>query len=239
MEKVDLIGKFVRTVGDGVDNTSILSFMYPDFIVKDEVFYDKGNKIIYNGKNYQGLKEDLVTGTKQYIAIMNTGVSDIDFTDRATIINVLYSKWNKEPKEEVLNVIDTMTDFDFWKYFKEYWITGKSVIESADTSLFDLYTVLGKQRHDIMKVYFRLKEFYPDNYIFSGILSFLEKSMNLDDISVKSGRYLKMLQDFNREYKDKIVPIIQRAYTMVAVSKEGKEYRTFWLLMQLGKVAMI
>ena len=90
-----------------------------------------------------------------------------------------------------------------------------------------------------MKVYFRLKEFYPDNYIFSGILSFLEKSMNLDDISVKSGRYLKMLQDFNREYKDKIVPIIQRAYTMVAVSKEDKEYRTFWLLMQLGKGAMI
>lgn len=239
MEKISLIGKFVKTVGSGVDNTSILNFMYPDFITKDEVFYDNDNKIIYVGKSYQGLKEDLESGTKQYIAVMNTGVSDLDFTDRNTIINVLYGKWGKEPKEGVLNLIDTMTDNDFWKYFKEYWIIGKSSIENADVSLFDLYSVLGKQRHDIMKIYFRLKEYYPDNYIFSGILSFLEKSMNLDEVSTKSDRYLKMLQDFNREYSSQIIPIIQRVYTMKGNGKDDKEYRTFWLLMQLGKGGMI
>jgi hypothetical protein len=239
VEKLSLLNKFVKTIGNGRDVTDILSFMYPGFILRDEIFYDNNNDVIYIGKSYPSLRKDLDLGTRKYIAVVNTGVSDIDLTDRGVSTTLLYNKWGKSPSSDMIDLLDTLSEPDYWNYFKEYWIIGKSNIENANISIFNLYSLLGKQRHEILKMYFQLLDFYSDNSIFSGILSFLEKSMNLDSVSTNSGRYLKLLQDFNREYSDKIIPIIQRVYTMDCRKKEDKQYRTIWLLMQLGKGEMV
>ena len=67
------------------------------------------------------------------------------------------------------------------------------------------------------------------------MLSFLEKSRNLEDVVVNSSKYLRLLVDFNKSYDKIIVPIIQRVYTMECKNDTDREYRTLWLLMQLGK----
>lgn len=224
---------------EGINNTSVLSFMYPDFLVKDEIFFDYENNIIYTGGYNKDIRGELTHGTKNFICVSNTGIQDVDFTNRETIIDILYSKWGKKPKDEVKNALENMSDGDFWLYFKKFWITGRSRVEDANISIFNLFRVLGKQRHDILETYFKLREFYPDSMIFSSVLSFIEKSMDLDNISVQSGNYLKLLTDFNRGYGDKVVPIIQRAYTLECRNAKDKEYRTLWLLMQIGKGAMI
>lgn len=241
VEEISLVNKLVKTVdtSEGINNTSILSFMYPDFLVKDEIFFDYENDIIYTGGYYKDVKEDLIHGTKNFICISNTGIQDIDFTVRENIIEILYSKWGKTPKENVLRDLGNMSDGDFWNYFKTFWITGKSKIEDADVNIYNLFMVLGKQRHEILEVYFKLRDYYPDSMIFSSVLSFLEKAIDLDNVSVQSGSYLKLLTNFSKGYRDKIVPIVQRAYTMESKSKQDKEFRTLWLLMQLGKGAIV
>lgn len=75
--------------------------------------------------------------------------------------------------------------------------------------------------------------------IFGGVLSFLEKSRNLEDVVTNSGKYLRLLVDFNKSYDKMIVPIIQKVYTMECRSDSDREYRTLWLLMQLGKGNML
>lgn len=241
IEPISLVNKLVRTedAGEGINNTAVVSFMYPNFITKNEVYFDYENNVIYTGKYHKGIKEELSHGTKNFICISNIGMQDIDFTDRETVINILYSKFGKKPKEEVQKALESMNEDDFWSYFKHFWVTGHSKLEDSNTSIFHLYMVLGKQRHEILQVYFKLKELYPDSVIFSSVLSFIEKSLNLDEVTSQSGRYIKLLQDFNRVYSNNIIPIIQRVYVMKCSTKEDKEYRTLWLLMQLGKGAII
>ena len=71
--------------------------------------------------------------------------------------------------------------------------------------------------------------------IFNGVLSFIEKSMNLEDVVINSGKYLKLLVDFNKSFDKVIISVIQKVYTMKCVNDTDIEYRTLWLLMQLGK----
>ena len=235
-EKLTLVNNIVKVVdaAEGIDNTGIVSFMYPSFLVKDEIFFDYENDVIFTGKYKSGLKAELAHGTRNFIAFGSIA-PDVDFTNKETIIKVLYSKWNKEPSETVANALESMSDQEFWDYFKKFWILGKSKLEDKKVSLYNLYSVLGKQRHDILKTYFELREVYSDSTIFSGVLSFIEKSLNPDQVSSQNGRYLKMLDEFRRSYGPVLIPIVQRAYIMKGDSTSDKEYRTLWLLMQLGK----
>lgn len=238
---ITLIGKSVRTVdsSSGVDVTDIVSYMYPDFEKRNEILFDKDNKIIYTGKYYAGVKKDLEEGTKDFIEICNIGIQDIDLTDRDIMINILYSKFGKEPREEVKETLNSLSDVDFSNYFKKFWVSGRSKLESSEYSLFDLYNTLGGQRHDILKCYFQLSETYSDTYIFSGVLSFIEKALNPDMVSSQSGRYLKLLSNFRNLYKNTARQVVRQAYTMKVRTKEDKRYRTLWLLMQFGKGVMI
>lgn len=229
------VGKFVKTVDGDIDTTGVLSFIYPNFIIRDEVYYDNDYDVLYTGKIYNGLRKELESNTKNYICVCNFGMYDIDFTSRKCALDLLTEKWNKPFKEHTVDLLEGLSEHDFWDYFKNFWVVGKSKIDESDISLWDLYKVLGKQRHDILEVYFNLKKFYSNSFIFTGLLSFIEKSLNIEDVSTQNGRYLKMLQDFNKEYSNKVIPIIQRVYVMEGTSDIDKEYRTMWLLMQLGK----
>ena len=76
--------------------SGIVPFMYPDFLVIDDIFFDYENKIIYTGAYSSTLKQDLEHGTKEFIAISNKGMADIDLTDRDMAISVLYDKWKRK-----------------------------------------------------------------------------------------------------------------------------------------------
>lgn len=236
-EKLTLINKVVKVIDTsaGIDNTGIISFMYPDFIPKDEIFFDYENNILFTGRYKYGVKEELEHGTKNFIALSSTGIYDVDFTIRETIVKVLYGKWGKDVPEAVLDDIKSMNDSDFWDYFKKFWILGRSKIDDSGKKLYELHSVLGKQRHDILKTYFELREVYSDSTIFSSVLGFIEKSLNPEQVSSNNGIYLSTLKKFSEEYGDKVIPIVRAAYVMKGDSAGDKEYRTLWMLMQLGK----
>lgn len=236
-EKLSLVNKVVRVVdsAEGIDNSGIISFMYPNFIPKDEIFFDYENNILFTGKYKSGIREELAHGTKNFIALSNVN-PDIDFTDRETIVRVLYNRWNKVPSEQVLGIlVDNMNEYEFWDYFKKFWILGRSSLDEKVIPMYELHDLLGKQRYDILKKYLEMREVYSDSTIFTSVLGFIEKAMNPDMVSSKSGLYLKKLNAFKESYGKQIVPIIQRVYVMKGNTSADKEYRTLWLLMQLGK----
>ena len=236
-EEYSLINKIVRTYDErsGDDVSGIVPFMYPDFIVKDEIFFDYENKIIYTGAYSSSLKQELEHGTKEFIAISNKGMSDIDLSDRDTAISVLYNKWSRKISDNTREVLNSMSNKEFWNYFKKYWVVGKSQIDDKSKTLYSLYQVLGKQRSDILKTYFELREVYSDSTIFSSVLSFIEKALNPDTVSSQNGYYLKLLNDFRSNFGAVAVRAVQGAYVLDCKSSSQKEYRTIWLLMQLGK----
>lgn len=239
MEKIFLENKLVRTVSEGVDCTGLLPFMFPNYEQKDRIFYDKDNLILYTGKYSSGIRKELEEGTKGFVAICNVGMYDYDITDRETLLHVVYSKWDREPKENVYKFVENLSDDDFYDFIKKFWILGKSKVEFSKRFIFNLYKTLGKQRYDILKCYFDLREEFKDSMIFSSVLSFIDKSLDIDSISSSNGNYLTMLENFRKEYGKTIVNIISSAYTIECKNSMDREYRTLWVLMQLGKGAMV
>ena len=236
-ERVSLVNKAVRTISlsDKVDNTGLVSFMYPDFIIRDELFFNHNDNVIYMGKYSTPLRKEIESGTKNFIAISNSGMYDIDFTNRDTMIRVLYSKWDKQPSSEFRKVLDSMSPTDFIDFFKKFWVLGSHKHENIKVTMFSLYKLFGKQNHDILKVYYQLREVYSSGMIFSSTLNFIEKALNPEMVSSQSGGYVKLLESFNREFGDSIRPILLNVYKMPCETEGDRDYRTLWLLMQLGK----
>lgn len=242
MGDYSLINKVVKVEDskEGINYLDLVCFMYSNYELRTEFNILDGNTdIIFVGKVNSSVVKSLKENTRSFIAINNIGIQDIDMTIRDIAIKVLYDRFNKVPSDKTHTMLTSMTEYDFIKYFKSFWVLGRSKIDSVDISLWDLYCVLGKSRHDILKTYLELREVYSDSMIFGGVLSFLEKSRNLEDVVTNSGKYLRLLVDFNKSYDKLIVPIIQKVYTMECKNESDREYRTLWLLMQLGRGNMI
>lgn len=237
IEPISLINKIVKVVDKqaNIDNTGIVSFMYPDFIVKDDIFFDYENSIIYIGRYNYNLKKELEHGTKQFIALCDTGVQDIDFTDRETNIKVLYSKWNKKISDNTKEVLMNLNQKDFWDYFKKFWILGTSTLDESSLPIYKLHSLLGGQRFDILKMYFELRESYSDSTIFSSVLSYIEKAMNPDKISSQNGLYIKQLENFRKAYGITAGDIILSIYKLPSDVDSEKTYRLLNMLMRFGK----
>lgn len=240
-EKISLIGKTVKTIdsSEGIDVTEIVSFMYPNFVIREEISFDYENDVIYVGPYARDIKDILSHGTKSFIAVANMGIQDIDLTSRETSIDILYSKWNRTPGKEIRETLGDMIEPDYWRYFKTYWVTGRSSIEDSGVSLWKLYNVLGKQRYEILKCYFTLRETHSDSSIFSGLLGFINRSLNPDENSSQRGRYNLLLKEFAAEYGASAVQVIRMAYLMPCSTDQDREYRTLWTLMHFGKGAML
>ena len=143
-------------------------------------------------------------------------------------MDFVYSKWGKEVKKEVKDVILGQSDDDYYNYIKIYWVSGKSKLDSVDVTIFDLYKVINKSKGDLLKVYFRLLRFYEVNMIESALITFMEKAMKYEELSV-SGSYMLLLKEFKDKNKGKLKNILM-AYS---VMDEPKETKLLWLLMNL------
>lgn len=240
-DEYNIINKVVKVkdMYNNIDYSSLLYYMYPNYKPKTEIFFDKKHDILYTGKYSTDMKEKLQKGTKSFIAISDIGIYDIDMTIRENLLKILYNKWNREIKEKTKNNIENMTESDFISYFKKYWVIGKSKIETSDISIWDLYKVLGKNRHDILVVYYKLTEYYSNATIFNSTVSFLEKAIDKDMITTQSGAYIKLINNFSNEYKNKIPKILSEVYKLKGNTEEDKKYKTLFLLMKLGKGDML
>ena len=59
--------------------------------------------------------------------------------------------------------------------------------------------------------------------------------MNVDMVSSSSGKYLMLLNDFNKSFGGSIRKILYKVYKMKVYSDEDKEKRLKYLLYSIGK----
>ena len=128
-EPLTLIDKIVkaRDVSRGIDNSNIIPFMYPSFIKKDELFFDYENSVIIDMPYKFSLAKDLKRTTKHFIAICDSGIPDIDFTDRSVILQVLRDHHKGKFSQERMALMRDMSEQDFWYTFKIQWIGGQKL----------------------------------------------------------------------------------------------------------------
>jgi hypothetical protein len=226
MEVILELGESIERTTVNCSNLRMLEFLYPDYISKSTLFFDRENKVIYHGKFRKDVKEYLDNNTLSWINTV--GPYDMDLDDKETLVKYVYSKWNKVPKDTVLEVVRNLQDIDFDNFIKVYWVLGKAPLDSADVTIYDLYRHLGKSKGELLKVYYKLLDVYNVGMLESSILTFIEKSMNYKDVE-GSGHYMKLLKDFHDKYRPKIKALLMK-YNML---DESKEVKLLWLLMQL------
>ena len=236
-EPITLINKIVkaRDSSNGIDNSGIIPFMYPDFIVKDELFFDYDNSVIINAKYSPTLKSDLQHGTRQFIAMCDSGMQDVDFTDREIILQVLKDRHNGRFSKEKMSIMMDMSEFEFWQNFKRFWVVNMKQEKEDDVSFLDLYNVLGGKTFEVFNVYFKLREVYSDSTIYSTVLGFIDKSFHPERVASQSGSYLKSLRLFRTKFGYQAQKTLEECYRMKCNSDLDKQYRTMYLLKNLGR----
>lgn len=223
---MSLVGKVVR-----VDDSSLnfVEFMYPSFVKKDTLFYDNDSDIIFIGKVRNNLKEYLKNNTRNWISTV--GVPDVDLTSREGIIKLCQEHTGKILKEETLNVLLGMTEDEFYRNIKLFYVLGRMPMDDSDTSIFMLYGVLDSNKVELLKVYYGLlSSGFSVATIESSIMTFIEKSLSYEDlIGSKSTYYVNMLKKFYDKRKDILKALLLR-YKSLRYSKEDK---LVWLLLNL------
>jgi len=217
---MELIGKTVN-----IKDKSLLQFFYPEFIVKDIVFFDNENRVIYTGKTQRNLKEFLDNNTKEFINTV--GMCDIDLDVKENLVNFVYDKFGKVPKEKTMELILNLNSIDFDNYIKKYWITGVSTLDTATVGIFDLFIAMGVSKQESIKVYLTLKEFYPIGVIQNSVETFIEKVIMFPELTV-GYKYHNLLKKFKTQHERKLKQVLYNYYMM----REDKEVKLMWLLYQ-------
>lgn len=215
-----------KTVNINKDRVGLLCFMYPEYELRENLFFDQENKIIYIGKDRKGLEEYLERETASFISTV--GPYEYDLENREVLIDLVYSRWGKEPKEDVKQALLGIPEDDFYSFIKRRWVNAKGEgVDKEGKSIYDLYKVIGNSRGEAVKVFLELLERYPPIMIESSLLTFFGKVATVDDVDA-SGHYLKLLKDFRGRHGDKLKAVLYK-YKMLDY---GDIPRVLWLIMQ-------
>ncbi len=219
-----LEGKTVKIV-----NKDLLLNFYPDYQLKEVLFFDNSSRVIYCGKSRKNLLDYLGNNTLSFINTV--GPYDYDLDDRDNLIEFVFDKHNKKPKESTVDLLRNMIDDDFYYNIKLLWFTGRLVdIEDAEYTIYDLYKNLTKSKHDLLRVYFGLLKFTNPKVIEASLLTFFEKSFN-QDIEVSPG-YRKLLNSFKDRRGSKLKALLNR-YRSKRFARRPVGLRLLWLLLNI------
>lgn len=218
---MNLIGKTVN-----ISNKSLLEVFYPNFLVKDKLFFDNDNSIIYIGKPQKNLMGFLENNTKEFINTI--GVCDVDFDIKENLIKFVYDKFNKIPKEKVIEILSNFPNIDFYNFIKSYWVSGISYIDDeSNVSIYDLFIAMSNSKAESLKVINKLLEIYPIGVLQNSVETFLEKVISFPEVS-GNYRYFNLLKKFKENNINKLKKILYDYYVM----KDSKEFKLKWLLYQ-------
>jgi hypothetical protein len=218
---MDLRGKTVN-----ITNKDLLEFFYPNFIIKDILFFDNESSIIYTGKTQRNLLGYLKNNTKEFINTV--GVCDIDLDIKETLITFVYDKFNKIPKEKTMELILSLPTMDFSNYVKTYWVSGiSSLDDDKGVGIYDLFKSMGESKIKSLPTYFTLLDSYPIGIIQNSIETFLEKVVLFPEVTVNY-KYYNLLSKFKSNYGAKLREILYQYYIM----NDIKEFKLPWLLYQ-------
>lgn len=137
-----------------VDDIGLLQFMFPDFIIVDKpiLFTDRPIIFIGNAKYRNQIKELGV----DYIFMSD--LPEVDLTNKLTLLEVAFSKWNKKVPKYLLEFYKDLDDFTFREQFEYLWLTGKwNLKEYNNTGAFLEFLYSFKtDTYNITKTYLQL-----------------------------------------------------------------------------------
>lgn len=203
-----------------VKDVGLISFLYPDYQIRQTLtFADKDINVIYVGSSRKDLKSYLERNTKSYINTV--GFPDLDMTNTKTSLGWLFNKYGQELTDNILNIVESMDDEEFWYYFKVMWVTGKWFGSKEDLkyNTFHLFSATTGSIKDELSVYFELLKGYNPLVLESSFLTFLSRVKTLDSQNV-SPAYMKLLKASESKYGNKIKPSVSKMATRKGLRPE-------------------
>lgn len=186
-----MINKTIKTF-----DKEIIYFMYPTFKIRTELDSSCRDKdVIYIGKFYSTLKEDLKYYTRSYISLV--GVPDIDVSSQAALLRWAVNKKGSRIAKKFIDSADSY-DQDLFSYlFKIFWITGKWEDKNADDSnIYEFYETFGKSVKEL--IYSSLKELEETPYplLESSLMTFFLRVSDWENQQVNP-QYKRLLRSVN------------------------------------------
>lgn len=213
-----------------ISDIELLQYFYPNFLVKETLFFDNENNIIYKGNMKPNIKEYLKRNTKNFISLV--GIPERDLDNKDSLLDFVYEKHNKVPKDKVREIIKNMSDLEFKNYIKSYWVSGSSILDKdCDVNIFDLYKAMVVSPQEAMKVYTKMIGFYNSRVILRSLETFIEKAVDVENVVSKSGIYLNLL----RKYREQNIETLKlKLMTFLPnMGKTSDEYKILWILVNL------
>lgn len=214
-----------------VNDGGLLNFFYPDFIIKDKIFFNQGDKVIYVGEKKANIKEYLRKNTYQFIDTVGVPV-DLDFTDRLELLDFVCGKWRYERKKiyqdndiEYLLWIDETV---FLTYIKQFWLSGKNSLANMDDAIAatTIFEAIVKRKKGLPTI-IKLIEQHNKDYLEFIILSFLEKTyFKKQTYGFRGEYYQSALKIIRQRFSPEILTAVLARYRKM---KKSKKMKLFWL----------
>ena len=226
----EIVGHSVR-----VNDIGLLQFMFPDFIVTDKPLLFTDRPIIFTGetKYINQIKE---LGVPFIIA---NKLAEINLTDRLTLLEVIFSKYNKTPpKYLVLSndgnkpLYERIEEPDFIEAVKMYWVTGKWPIKELDDmgKFILLIDSFKTNTLEITRTYLKMLEEVNSEYVETCLLKFISKLVNPG--GSMSNWYKRRIKEFSAA-KLQLLPAAMENYLYTSV--ENNELKVFNLIYDMNK----
>jgi len=215
MEKLDLNGKQIKCYLDNktidYNALSILQMLYPTYQTVSSSFeiYPDIPFIYIGDLKYISI---INNRPEPHIIVATTG--EYDFTDKETLLKVAYMNHKKEIPKYVLDIYKTWSQERFYMNLKYIILFGTSIDKelSNNTILLDVINNITNPIK-VIKSYLEDIETNDVNYLENDLLSFIDRSSNLNINTTKNKKTLALRAKFyamsNKNVKTAINNLIE------------------------------
>lgn len=179
-----------------VESKEIVIFFYPNYVCRDVIDSSCQNlDIIYTGKYYPTLRDDLKIYTRNFISL--AGVPDKDLSTHKALLNWVIEKKKYRIAKRFIEQADDY-DYNYFYYLlKILWLTGKWVDKSqGDESIYDLYESFSLSLKDLILTGFKITDNLPYSMVESSLFTFLERVNDWENQTVNP-QYKRLLKTVN------------------------------------------
>lgn len=218
---MNLAGKTVK-----INQPELLQFFYPDFQIKQKLFFDQDNAIIYVGPNKEDLIQYLTYRTKAFINTV--GSADFNLNNKKEFLRFVYGKWGKNIDDlpsDTLSYILELPDNDFIDHLKNYWILGYSELDVRQNDSIDLlylFKQIGRSKTELCSAYVEILKTKSEAEIEYALIKFIDRSLNPTANTQLSAEYKDCLIQFNQIFSKASIARILARYRKLNMSKRMK-----------------
>lgn len=232
MEELDLNGKQIKCYIDNktidYNALSILQMLYPTYQTIDntlDIYPDI--PFIYIGD----LKyiNKINNREEPHIIVATTG--EYDFTDKETLLKVAYMKHKKNIPKYILDIYKTWNNDRFYYNIKYIILFGTAIDKTLDDNIL-LLNVINNITNPIKVIKNYLKDIETNDikYLENDLLSFIDRSNNLNINTIKNKKSLQLRAKFyamsNKNVKEAVNNLIES-------NIDNEELRNFNFILDL------